>query len=278
MGVLITSFAQEANQDNAFINKRGIALLPQAGDFALGIDATPFLEYLGNISGFRFNNAPVFKGVNNTIYFKYFLEDDRALRAKLHLNIGQEKYKQTVEDDHATITDPTNVDATTIDTWVKNTQNVGLDIGYEFRRGKGRVQGFYGGEIYLGYTAGNEFFEYGNPITGANTKPAFHEFAKYNLPKNAYRATERKPGQILSAGIGGFIGVEYFFTPQISMGGEFGLSYIYEIKGQDVIKGEAFIDSDVKEFSHRVRNANDRAFIMEGFTRTNAAISLIFHF
>jgi hypothetical protein len=37
--------AQESEgSPNPFVNKRGISYLPDAGDFALGVDASPFLS------------------------------------------------------------------------------------------------------------------------------------------------------------------------------------------------------------------------------------------
>jgi hypothetical protein len=63
--------AQNVDEINnaAYVNKRGVYLLPQAGDFALGVDATPFLEYLGNLFSGSYD-APMFGG--GSIYGKYF--------------------------------------------------------------------------------------------------------------------------------------------------------------------------------------------------------------
>ncbi|MCL2072614.1 MAG: hypothetical protein FWH18_01735 [Marinilabiliaceae bacterium] len=263
---------------NSFVNKRGIELLPKAGDFALGIEAAPFLEYLGNM--FNFSNtidAPEFKGINNTIYFKYFLENDRAARAKLHVDFTQQKNKQTVTDQNALLVDPTNISATTIDTYIRNNQGVTLDLGYEFRRGHGRVQGFYGPEISVGYLASKDLFEYGNPITSANQTPIKHDFTNIAV-KQGYRVLENCRGTEFTAGIGGFIGVEYFFTPQISIGGELGLRFTYSLKGQNEITTEGWLDNDIKEYSYRERISTDNAFNIGGQTLTKGSIFLMFYF
>ena len=44
------------------VSKKGYTILPQAGDYAIGIDAVPMLKYAGNI----FNNT-----ANNTAAFNF---------------------------------------------------------------------------------------------------------------------------------------------------------------------------------------------------------------
>ena len=278
MALLVSLNAQETEENIAYVNKRGINLLPQAADLALGIEINPFLKYLGNMMNNSNNiDAPAFSGFSNTVYVKYFLEKDRAVRAKLFLNFTQEKYKQTVTNQYALLLDPTNTAATTVDTRIKNDQGVRLDLGYELRRGHGRVQGYFGPEISIGYNAGKEMYEYGNPITDANRNPVYHNFA-YGVPKQGYRLTENKKGMEIVAGIGGFIGVEYFFTPQISIGGELGLRFNYANREQNEVTSEGWLGNSIEEYSYRERNADDRAFTIGGSTITNGAIFIMFHF
>lgn len=135
MLVLAACIAANASaQDNerskgALTNKNGLNILPAAGDFALGIEASPFFRYLGNAFNTSDNSAPSFQGVDQTLYGKYFLRNNRALRAKLYLNIGSTEYKASVQDDTTVANNPlseaTMVDARTdyvtkcsIVTWV----------------------------------------------------------------------------------------------------------------------------------------------------------------
>ena len=270
---------REITDDNsAIVNKRGISLLPQAEDIALGIEINPFLNYFGNMFNYsEGNEAPSFSGISNTLYLKYFLEQDIAVRAKLFLNFTQEKFKQTVTNQYAIITDPTNTAATTVDTRILNNQGIRLDLGYEIRRGHGRVQGFYGPEVSLGYFGGKDFYKYGNPITDANRNPEYHNFTGSNV-NQGYRLTEVKTGGEFIAGLGGFVGVEYFFTPQISIGGELGLRFNYAIRGQDEITTEGWLDSTIKEYSYRERKDDVSAFFIGGSTITQGSIFILFHF
>jgi len=219
--------------DPALVNKRGIDLLPQWGDFAIGVDATPFLDYLGNFLNIRGNQAPNFNGVNQTIYGKYFLSEQRAIRGKLSLNIGSIVNKGVVPNDEEIANNPLNLNATVIDVMKDNLFQMGLSVGYELRRGRGRVQGFYGGEVGLLFGTSNQKFEYANPITAVNQTPSSY----WGFNKN-YRPVEWKEGNSFGAVVAGFFGVEYFFAPMMSIGGELNLNFIYSVKMQDVLTEE----------------------------------------
>ncbi len=297
LGFVALAAAQDKAQEGAdpFVNKRGIALLPVAGDFALGIDAAPFLQYVGNIfNGTQNNAAPFANGINNTIYAKYFLEDKVAIRAKLGLRFTTEKYKQTIPDDYARTIDPTNLAATAVDVYNQRVQGISLNVGYEMRRGKGRVQGFYGGEARLGYSKVSHLYDYGNAITENNQNPTTFAFMgtgngvpfinpTYVSPNNAnmlqgYRMLKSSGGTEFRMGVGAFAGVEYFFAPQISIGAEFTLALEYSIKGQDNITSEGYVGSGVQEFEYRARSNNDNAFYTGLRTTPGGFLFLMFHF
>jgi len=268
---------EEGSVNQALVNKRGIALLPEAGDFALGIDANPILNYLGGFMGGRSTSGSYgIGGFDETIYGKYFLQDNAAVRVKLNLNFTQYKEKGTPKDDYATVNDPTNVAATTVDTRIRSNNFVDLAIGYEMRRGKGRVQGFYGAELNLGYGGNITKFEYGNPLTEANQNPTTTWW--YGTPSQGYRYLENKYGPQFNAGLGGFVGVEYFFAPQISIGGEFSLRLSYFIQGQTEVTAEGFLNGKVHEYKYRERYMYDTAFDAGLQTRTWGNIFLMFHF
>ncbi|MDL2262047.1 hypothetical protein LJC11_00920 [Bacteroidales bacterium OttesenSCG-928-I21] len=280
-GLLMPAIAQNTEKrDDPTLNKRGIALLPKAGDFAIGISANPFLKYLG---GFMGGNStvnglmPTFGVVEQTLYGKYFLEDRVALRAKLHLNFGKIKFKDEVRDDYALLVDPTNVMARVMDVKTESINEFDINLGYEMRRGKGRVQGFFGGEVCFGYAKNKTTYSYGNPITESNQTPSISG-ALASPIGIGYRAVEVNHGTYLNFGLGGFAGVEYFFTPQISIGGEFNLGFAYAIKGQDEVKTEAFLDSGIVEYKYRERNHFEEAFNIGCRTVIGAELFLLFHF
>ena len=215
-----------AREENSpLLTKNGYRYLPVKGDYAIGIEATPFFEYMGNMFNGTSNNAsPFANGYKGAIYGKYFLENNRAIRAKLNLNIYSETINGAVPNDGAL---PADLYSTGIDEKKMNAAAVEVLAGYEFRRGHGRVQGFYGGEVGLGYRGGKDAYTYANPFTALNQTPSTSDFLEDGTP-TAYsatsRATETKYGAVIEATIAGFVGVEYFFAPHISMGAEFNLA------------------------------------------------------
>lgn len=285
LGAVTFANAQEVQEERSpLLTKNGYRYLPVAGDISLGIDATPFFQYLGNSFNGSFNNsAPLFNGVDNKIYAKYFLDANTAIRAKLRFNFYGDKHKQTVADDYQRATNPLNVNATTVDVLRERKQDIELSLGYEMRRGHGRVQGFYGGEFNIGYLGGNDLYEYGNEMTTLNQNPTTTTNFFTNpatVANAANRTLERAYGKSLTLGLGGFVGVEYFFAPQISVGGELGLGFRYAIKGQDEITAHQFntATNAVEEYSYRERRAIDEAFFSGIQTNVTGSIFLMFHF
>ncbi len=266
--------------------KSGQYILPVAGDFAIGIQMNPFLNYFGNMFNNTANNqAPWFgnNGVEDlTLYGKYFLEDNIAIRAKLHLNIGSAHYQGTVTNDELVGSNPLNSLATTIDTKKDGFTEISLNIGYELRRGYGRLQGFYGAEVMLGYEGGSIDYEYGNPMTALNQAPSstmFESDPVISGPMGS-RPIHTSKGTAFHMGLGAFAGVEYFIAPKLSIGGEIGLGFMFSRRGQTETEVEAYEaqSNRVITLSQRARNANEIAGQGVLSTRTNWSLFAMFHF
>lgn len=221
-------------------SKKGEPMLPEAGDWALGIDASPFLNYAGNFFGKSASNgSPTvnFLSTNNAITGKYFTDASTAYRASLRIGFGSNTSRDMVADRSASLT-PANyptVDPMKENVWKHSSTNIGLSGGMEMRKGKTRLQGYYGGELGFFISTSKDKFTYGNALSTSTTNPvdvtnadAFSGAGNINssLPATGVnglaRATERKNGTTFSFGVRGFIGVEYFILPKISLGGEFG--------------------------------------------------------
>lgn len=215
-----TLFAQDLK------SKKGEAYLPEAGDYAIGIDAAPFLTYIGNfIGGNGLNTAPSwnFLTTNQTITGKYFKEDDLAYRIGLRIGFGSTKGSATVGQDLAAAPVYPALPLTVVDSWKSGGTNIGLSGGLEWRRGKGRLQGFYGAELGIAFGTSKTTYEYGNAmtITGAGTID-FGSNITTDTYGNGARINEDKGGSTVAFGLRGFIGAEYFVLPKLSIGGEFG--------------------------------------------------------
>ncbi|NVN96203.1 MAG: hypothetical protein HXX18_13090 [Bacteroidetes bacterium] len=220
--VLFTVFSVSAQ---TLVSKKGIPILPQKGDFAIGVAATPFLDFFGNIakinSGSAFSSSAAFNALTpNVIYGKYFLTDNMAVRGKIR--IGKNSTTKTQSDViKSNLTVPTTPEYVE-DKWTHSTTDIVLSAGLEKRRGYGRLQGFYGAEATISLQGGSkDSYEYGNAITKDFTSPARHDFGSNNYGGGAW-VTESSTGTLFGIGVGAFVGVEYFFAPKMSVGGEFG--------------------------------------------------------
>ncbi len=234
-----SAFAQDLT------SKKGEPILPEAGDWAIAVDATPFLNYAGNFFGKTATNvAPKFDFAtdNMTVWGKYFKDANTAYRAGIRLGMNNEKTNKNVAK-LATSTNTVAVSFPSASEVVTSTHkdkstNIGLTVGIEKRKGKTRLQGFYGAELGLSFGKDKHAYTYGNALqvgsaTGSltaitvadaddfGTNPTIAP-AIQGLNAGGARVTEIKGGSVIGFGVRGFIGAEYFILPKISIGGEFG--------------------------------------------------------
>ncbi|MFO0355568.1 MAG: hypothetical protein ACK50A_01345 [Sphingobacteriaceae bacterium] len=231
---LSNSFAQELK------SKKEEVILPEAGDWAIGIDATPFLNYAGNMFGKTAANiAPTFDFHNTQqiITGKYFKDAKTAYRGSLRIGMNSNTQRAMVGDRMTTSTVvayPTQ-DPMVENTWKASRTDIGLSGGIEMRKGKTRLQGYYGGEVGLYFGNSKDKFTYGNALSTNTVNPVdvtgADQFAgASNIDATApiqglngsARVTERKNGSTIGFGVRGFIGAEFFILPKLSLGGEFG--------------------------------------------------------
>lgn len=217
----VTAQETEDKTVGTMVSKRGINILPEAGEIGLGVDALPFVQFFGNtFNGNVFNTGSFdfVNGSNNAIIGKYMLTESSAIRARLRIGKGTSKDVEYIMKDTLPVPDPLFV---TEDVFSSSYSNIQLGVGYEMSRGKGRVQGFYGGEVMLQLTSVSEEYEYGNSYSPEFTNPNTTNFFTGNITGTG-RLLETNGMNTVAFGARGFIGIEYFFTPKISIGGEFG--------------------------------------------------------
>ena len=145
--------AQKDQRDKGTDTKKGYNILPAKGDFALGISANPFLNYgTSLLSGG--SPAPTFNGFGGRIYGKYFTRDNQAFRFGIGLVANGNQQRGKVRNDEAYENDSSLTPDDDVHLFDKmNTSNtdVTLFVGYEWRRGYGRLQGFYGVQAGLDF-------------------------------------------------------------------------------------------------------------------------------
>ena len=236
-----SAFAQDLT------SKKGEPILPEAGDWGISVDATPFLNYAGNFFGKSGdpstgggNVAPKFNFLNgnNLIMGRYFKDEKTVYRAGLNIGINTQSWTTPVYQDGQTAPAAGTPPATVNDKKTQSTTGIGLTAGIEKRKGKTRLQGYYGAELGIYFSGIHDKYTYGNAFDGTkDPNPTTANFGASNagtgISSNiaqagatagtaAARYTDIKTGTAVSVGVRGFLGVEYFILPKISLGGEFG--------------------------------------------------------
>jgi hypothetical protein len=206
------TFAQDG-----LTSKKGEAYLPEAGDFALGFDANPFLNYAGNLFNGNTSNSigagATWFAPNMAIYGKMFKDEKTAYRGMLRIGFGSTTVGTVVNlyETPSAVTAGTDKEFTNE---VKNSyNNIVLGAGIEKRRGNTRIQGIYGGMLMIGFGGSSTENTYGLALNDSTTAA--------NPSLNGPRTTETKNGSTFMLGIQGFAGVEWFFAPKVSLGAEY---------------------------------------------------------
>ncbi|MBA7568943.1 hypothetical protein ES708_10680 [subsurface metagenome] len=193
--------------DKILRTKKGVPVLPQTGDWAIGIDATPFFQYLGNI--FTTNNNPYFPAFGFTaqapreIFGKYNISETTTYRGALLIGVSN----NTSRSQNAA--DPDLVNKTTT-----SALTIGLVGGIQKNRQMfGRLVGIYG--VQAGII---------NEPYNAGTYMGKLSFDDANDSNNNFKFTGGNTYLIMA---GGFVGVEFFFAPRMALAGEFGYDILF---------------------------------------------------
>ena len=282
-----SAFAQDLT------SKKGEPILPEAGDWAVSADATPFLNYAGNFFGkVGPNNAPAFNflGQNNFILGKYFKDEKTAYRVGLNIGFNsQSKSAYVPQDQPNPATPPAGTPATTVTDKSKfSSTGIGLTVGIEKRKGKTRLQGYYGAELAFFISSQKQTNTYGNGFAGTGTSPGTSpnptsttwypnidsSSVTGTQPKSvstgtvSSRVTQAKSGTTFQIGVRGFVGVEYFILPKMSLGGEFGWGIGLKTTGAGSKSTEAIYTGNSSSVM-TTKTAGSSAFVV-GTNNTNS--------
>jgi len=231
ISILAVSVAAQSAEDLP-VTKKGKAILPVKGQFAIGIDATPFFTYAGNLMNLDGYNTLGVNLLNNQVYAKYLLDANRAFRMKFRVTSINDKLVNNVTSD----LDPAEE---VVDQRKYTGSQFMLTPGFEFRTGTTRLQFVYGAELSFNYMKVNYDFTYGNQFSDTNPFPmtTIDFTGGYSTDVNN-RLLENDYGTEIDLGIRIFGGVEYFILPKLSLGSEIGLGYLYSKDGESVSVSE----------------------------------------
>jgi len=281
--VMLVSFAAFSQQDSVLRSKRGYVILPEADEWGLGVAANPFLNYLGNIfNGTSFQDGPNVDYASNpansiAIFGKKMIDPHTAYRARFNVSTGLNTNKAVMPMDEIS---PDLSAPAFIDDWEKRSSTIiSLTAGIEKRRGKSRVQGIYGGELVVGFTTAKNTYQYGNPYSLNFNSPTTHNFDGNLLPGGG-RKTEEKFGSTFLVGARGFVGVEYFIAPKVSIGGEFGYMLAFRTTGKTYVTSEYWNGATNSAQTVKTERYDNQGLssIGIGVDNLNGSINLLFYF
>lgn len=204
-----TTFAQDG-----LTSKKGEAYLPEAGDWSIGFNADALTQYVGNLANGGSNGALgtgswMDGTAGQELRAKMFKDENTAYR--LRARIGTSSNTSTVNGKYDADADASTADVDyNVETKVSQGFSVVLGAGMEKRRGNTRIQGYYGGEVFFGLLGGQT-------TTTADSRTLNDDYTN----GGASRTTEDKGGSTFTLGLGGFVGVEWFFAPKVSLGAEY---------------------------------------------------------
>jgi len=168
-------------------SKRGESFLPEKGDWSIGFDAYGIFRYLGNaFNGSSNIQGPYVNDIDFGVFGKKFITSSTAYRADVNLIANSNKSDSASSSGAVLI----------------------VGLGKEWRKGKTRLQGYYGADALL-ILVSEKSENTNNGIT-----------------------TKYKSGLGIGVGAKGFLGAEYFIFPKLSIGAEYNYSLTTEIQPQ----------------------------------------------
>ncbi len=250
--VLNGAFAQEP------VSKKGIPILPHKGDWGIGFDAVPIIKYAGNLFHSSDNNSDLSINYPLSITARYLHRDNVAYRMTLMVDYMSIKTDTLVPKQGSTNTNEQVADET-----VENSATEMLGFGIQYWIGKSRVRGYYGGEFQLSANTAKTKYNFGNPLGAQN-------------PVNS-RTIEMKQGSTFGFGVRGFLGVEVYVAPRISVSAEYGFSPLrISSTSANEVKTESWDGSEVKTETKSTKGKITT--IASKTDSNNGSVSLLFYF
>lgn len=282
---------KESETNNDFI--------PKAGDWGFSINANPLTKYLGQLCNGTIGNTITEVGGQPYLHDdlsapwktispilsvsgKYMLTDNFAFRVNMGWIHQRTNDKRYIQDDEARALDPLS-EADVIDGRLVTNSGGSFSVAGEYRVGSRRVQGIFGGGVLYAFNYTRTRYNYGNAITELNNDPsvAFSE-AKVAPTKSGFSSMRYlnnfTDGADHHAGLVAFVGIEWFFVKNISLGAEVNVAAVWAFNRPQYYVAEGFstISSQREKWTELAAPASS-GFIF-GTGNVGANITLNFYF
>ena len=218
--------------------------LPQQGDWSIGFSLNPIATFVGNLFNGTVGNTlaplagePIRVPGMVSIMGSYMLTDNLAIRANIGIDVNGLTTRAYVIDDAAKFLNPYST-LEGKDQWKRLNAGASFSAGVEYRIGKRRVQGVFGGGLTYGFWGLRQNkFTYYNAITDANQNPTNAGLAatagfgtdpkflpapagtgEYSFIDNPRLLSRNTGAGTHILGLYGSVGVEWFVAPKIALG------------------------------------------------------------
>ncbi len=262
---LSMTFGVAFSQEEVSLKPIPAGYMPEKGDIALGISATPILNYVGNMFNDTQNNSlsnfggqalggsfvdmvaaaydaetgtslgTIFTKPFVSIMGKYMLKENMAVTANIGLISLGLNNRQYVQDDAAVLLDPLS-EKQVVDALDFSAKGGSVALGAQWFRTHRKIQAYAGASLMYGFAGAKTKYTYGNEITEVNQTPTtyFSGYSTEGYIPNARILEEGfyGVGSVTALGAIGSVGLEWFFAPKISLGGEVTFSMIYAWQSQ----------------------------------------------
>lgn len=264
-------------QDSILRNKSGISILPEKGDFAIGVNASGLLST--SIFNYYINSDNVIMPISSLIYSKYFLSSRYALRLKLNVMNRSRQVSSNVPItslQNNFVTDKMEYKSFSETAW----------LGIEKRGGHNRLQYFVGLDVGFSMNNITKTYKYGNLLMASNnmytpvfTTTFYDNFSTtYSLSGNRVLEEKIRSGLMLSGKL--TLGGEYFIAPKLSLGAE--VSFVYsQINKLTKTTENEYINLDNNTSTYSIQKQKIESSQGESLFYTdyaNGLLYLIFHF
>jgi len=279
-------FAEKMSPEEA-ANADYSGWLPAQGEFFIGFSVDPFANFIGNMFVGTTPDASYTRGADYNIGGQtlltapfvsimggYMLTDNLAVKANIGLIVNYKRTIYNVLDDKALFENPFSRQL--VNDVKKNGQYGGsFAAGVEYRVGKRRVQGVFGGGLVYAFQTKSTTYSYGNQITALNQVPTVagdlgttgDNVYGYNPESGVYSAARLINDAAASSGkdavwhrIGLYttVGVEWFVAPKIALGLNVNLDLLYgwsfnvckQYEGYNLMTGEVDVYTDTRNVSN----------------------------
>lgn len=214
LSIVLSVISLNGQQDSVLTNKKGHPVLPEKQDIAIGISVNSIFNYLGNtFNGSEYNSLHLSLLNNSQLYGKYYLTHSSALRVRFGITMTNEQILISL----------TNAEPSVFE---EEYSSFYLSTGYERRLGSNRLQISYGGEFSVSYSE-----------------------VDYDIDSrfidDVTESQRLRQGDGFGIGMRGFLGMEYFLIPKLSVGGECGIGLTGSGLFPDKYKTKILVNTDI---------------------------------